>query len=196
MHIKKILIMLSLHLSLYSYGQEERALFESLDFVKFNFRLDKTELNNHYINNEQSIKHLGVLLNQVYKQDIDSIKILATASPEGDFKYNKILSEKRAKAIKDYIVSLYPYLSEYKIRTYGTGENWSGLNNYIQRDHNIPHREDIIKILTENKDPGSVEKQLRNINSGISWRYLNKNKFDSLRLGIATIYRNPTQRIE
>ena len=97
------------------------------------YRLDKIDVDSTYLDNAATIDTIRFFLNR--SEHIDSITIYAWASPEGGFQHNKWLSEKRAAAAKDLLLSLVTdstKLNEGKIKLNPLSENWPGLTVLVK----------------------------------------------------------------
>lgn len=112
------------------------------------FRLGKALVDNGYMDNARTLRHLDeVLSDRSLTGRIDSINILSFASPDGNRKYNERLARQRSTAVKGYLVWKYPYLDQYRIHPRPQGENWQELRRLIAGDEHLPNREKCCKSL-------------------------------------------------
>lgn len=66
--------------------------------IEVHFRLDKHKLDLGYMGNQASFQHFAATIDSIGIERIDSVVIVSQSSPEGPYKHNLWLSEKRAKA--------------------------------------------------------------------------------------------------
>ena len=103
------------------------------------FRLGKALVDNGYMDNARTLRHLDeVLSDRSLTGRIDSINILSFASPDGNRKYNERLARQRSTVVKGYLVWKYPYLDQYRIHPRPQGENWQELHRLIAGDEHLP----------------------------------------------------------
>ena len=110
------------------------------------YRFDRIDIDSTYLDNAATIDTIRFFL--THSEHIDSITIYAWASPEGDYPHNKWLSEKRAAAAKDLLLSLVTdstKLNEGKIKLNPLSGNWPGLTELVKKNY---HRQDRDKLLT------------------------------------------------
>jgi outer membrane protein OmpA-like peptidoglycan-associated protein len=93
--------------------------------------LDQLQMIKQYLDNNNS--------NEL---KLDSLIITATASPEGSYKSNKILSANRAASVVKYFNDI---LKDVKIISRSIPEEWSKLSLLIQNDSNIIERPKIME---------------------------------------------------
>ncbi|WP_370793885.1 DUF3575 domain-containing protein [Bacteroides stercorirosoris] len=137
------------------------------------FRFDKAVVDKGYMDNDHTLHHLdGIFTDSTLAARIDSINVLAFASPDGDRKYNERLAKQRSIAVKGYLVWKYPHLDQYRIHLYPKGENWKELRRLIASDKSLPNREEVLQIIDRNPDSDRCKALLRNLDGGSSYRYI------------------------
>lgn len=157
------------------------------------FRFDKDVFERDYKNNANTLLYIEeVLTIQTLNKNIDSMTIIAFASPEGDSKYNNALALRRAEGIKRYLCLQYPVLNSVAIRTCSKGENWSGLIAEIESSQDIPAKEAALNILRE-KDTTSKKEKIKSLSNGETWLYIEKHILPELRVG-ATFFIHFSQK--
>ncbi len=151
--------------------------------VAIYYRWDKWKLDSLYLSNPHNLRMLDSLLTSASARRIDTLTIVAFASPEGDSVYNRRLSERRAATIRDYIADRYG-VDPGKIVMAARGENWEGLAGLAMDDHNLPSRNKVIDIL---RSPASDERKqaaITQLDGGTTYyRYILPNYYTYLRLG-------------
>lgn len=126
---------------------------------RFNFNLNyadnKTELNN-ILNTYRAFTKDGKFV-------MDSIVLQVSTALDGSYDKNSELSEKRAKAIKDYFVkSLSGEVldAENIIKTEFIGEDWNTLARQIQQRNDIMNKSQILAMLEGAIHPDETEKAI------------------------------------
>lgn len=152
------------------------------------YRWDKSNLDSLYLSNPQNLHLLDSILTSVNAKYIDTLTIVAFASPEGNPKHNQDLSQWRAATIKNYIVSKYPSLSEQRIVTQAKGENWQGVLKFARSDNDLPSRERVLEILEGNMSDAARQKALTALDGGVTYyRYILPNYYRYLRNGASIL---------
>ena len=99
------------------------------------YRFDRVDVDSSYMDNAAAIDTIRFCL--THSVHIDSITVYAWASPEGGYPHNKWLSEKRAAAAKELLLSLAAdttKLNEGKIKISSLAENWPGLLELVEKN--------------------------------------------------------------
>lgn len=161
----------------------------------FHFRFAKSVVDSGYMNNAVSLRELEQLLTDKSAQ-IDSVVITASGSPEGVVEYNQALATRRAKAMKGYIVRKYPHINQYSIFTCSIGEDWAGLRRLVEADGNAPHKEQVLKTLSQEINPATKEWRLKQIGGGEAWSYITNHYLRYLRAATTCVVYYKKQEIE
>lgn len=152
------------------------------------YRWDKSNLDSLYLSNPQNLHLLDSILMSKNARYIDTLTIVAYASPEGNPKHNQDLSEWRAATIKDYIISKYPTLSTSRIVTDARGENWQGVLKFAEADKHLPSRDRVLEILRGNMNDLARQKALTALDGGATYyRYILPNYYRYLRNGASIL---------
>lgn len=156
--------------------------------LAIHYRWDKDNLDTLYLSNPKNLSLLDSILTSVNSKYIDTLTIVASASPEGSPSYNLRLSERRARTIKKYITENYNTVTPERILIEPRGENWEGLRNLAERDHNLPSRDEVLKILDSPLSSLEKQRQLTELNGGVTYyRYLLPNYYRYLRNGASVL---------
>ena len=118
---------------------------------------------------------------------IYGMHILGGTSPEGNTDVQKELSKKRIEWMAD-LFRPYGFLSDYPSQTTELGIDWDGLEHLVETS-NMPSREQTLDILRNTPEwivrDGKVvdgrKNQLRLLEYGRVWKYMDKNLFPELR---------------
>ncbi len=160
----------------------------NLDNITIYFGLGKSHIDTTDSRNKRSLETMNYMLS-----DSDIVKLLntitinAAASPDGNEDYNKSLSWKRAKSIKNYIISNYPSIAD-KLIVNHIGENWEGLRELVVSDKLVPNSKRVLEIIDSDIRLDTKEWRLRRLDGGSSWRYISKNMLPLLRNTTSTVF--------
>ena len=147
------------------------------------YRFDRVDVDSSYMDNAAAIDTIRFCL--THSVHIDSITVYAWASPEGGYPHNKWLSEKRAAAAKELLLSLAAdttKLNEGKIKISPLAENWPGLLELVEKDYHRANRERLLRILrVEGIGEETRKWRIRNLDDGETWNYLKRHYMKQLR---------------
>ncbi len=152
--------------------------------VAIYYRWDKSKIDSLYLSNPHNLRTLDSLLTSADTRRIDTLTIVAYASPEGDSIYNRRLSERRATTIRDNIVERYRGIDPVRITTSAQGENWEGMAKLVADDQNLPSRDKVLEILRSPMAERQKQSALTRLDGGKTYyRYILPNYYTYLRLG-------------
>lgn len=121
------------------------------------------------------------LLGDTSQCRVVDVTVTGYASPEGEWNYNRTLSEKRAAGVLDWILSSYPMLaSQCKVRSFGEGEDWKGLCNSISSG-NMKGKDEVLSIINRFGIHQGRELKLMQYAGGEPYRYMYRNYYPALR---------------
>lgn len=156
--------------------------------IAIHYRWDKYNLDSLYLSNPENLNLLDSILTSTNSKYIDTLTIVAYASPEGQPDYNKRLSERRAETIKEYIISNYKDITPERIVTQARGENWEGLRNFVINDTALPSRNEVLSIIDSPLSSPQKQSQLTKLNAGATYyRYILPNYYRYLRNGASIL---------
>lgn len=118
-------------------------------YITIYYRWDKENLDSTYLTNSATLHQIDSLLHLKSAKYIDSLRIVAFASPEGPPDYNKRLSQRRANTLKNYLLTTYPKFKDEQIITLARGENWDGFRRMAEADSNLPMKEQVLSIIND-----------------------------------------------
>lgn len=145
------------------------------------FHTGKSGIVSDYMDNKVSLEKLNAVLSQRNESEIKSVDIDGFASPDGSTTLNDKLAQKRAIAVKQYIVENYPQFPSTKIHSSSSGVNWTLLRQLVDADKNTPQRENVLSILgAVSTVPNVTTKELMALGGG-SWNYMLRKMFPQLR---------------
>lgn len=149
--------------------------------VTLYYRFDKSNLDPSYLSNRATFAKLDQLMKE-HADRLDSIVVVAHASPEGNVYYNQALSERRAATIKSYLLRNYPSIDAERLHVYPRGEDYDGMVRMIEQDPKVPHKKEVLAILTESGvHPDVRVRRLISLRGGYPYSYVRRNILPYLR---------------
>ncbi len=123
--------------------------------------------------------------NPALLERMEYVTITAASSPEGTTTDNEKLAAKRALAIKEHLMTMFPYLDRDRIITFSAGEDWHGLKRMIEEDLYVPGREEALRLLGSPLPVNLLRERLQKIAGGMTYQYIYEHMFPLLRGGAA-----------
>lgn len=127
-----IIWVFTVFLSVCAYGSECKP---SCD-IDIRFRFDRSDLDTAYMDNARALRCIDAVLAECPFDEIGSIVVESTTSPESDYAYNRKLSARRAASMLGYLTRRYPSLT-LKIYSSQKAESWVMLQECIAEDPRI-----------------------------------------------------------
>ncbi|WP_308761152.1 DUF3575 domain-containing protein [uncultured Bacteroides sp.] len=160
------------------------------------YRTASARLELPYMDNDRHLAALGDSIRSLGGDPavvLRRILIQASASPDGNTKYNKELARKRGEDLRDYLKDNLS-LPDSIFALQPQGEGWSELAEKLGRT-DAPWRDKAIAIIRDTPEwvvrEGKVvdgrKRQLMNLAGGRAWQYMKENLFDSLRSGALVV---------
>ena len=160
------------------------------------YRTANARLELPYMDNDRHLAALGDSIRSLGADPavvLRRILIQASASPDGNTKYNKELARKRGENLRDYLKD-YLSLPDSIFTLQPQGEGWSELAEKLGRT-DAPWRDKAIAIIRDTPElvvrEGKVvdgrKRQLMNLAGGRAWQYMKENLFESLRSGALVV---------
>lgn len=120
--------------------------------ARLQYRQDSHRILPKYKNNQSELDKVRASIDLVRENTdltITGIYITGYASPEAPVAYNQALSERRAKALADYIAEGYPDLDRSLWHVEGRGEDWEGLRRVVEQYTNLLKQDEVLRIIDE-----------------------------------------------
>lgn len=157
------------------------------------FRYDRYTVDADYRNNRQTLTDLHALIAaSPMASRIDSIRIHATASPEGSSAHNASLASMRARSLKNYLLQKYPHLSQKHVSITAHAESWDVLRLLATTDNNMPDRDEVLQILALNVPHEQKGFLLKKLDAGIPYKYISTRLLPNLHNeAVCTVYARP-----
>ena len=147
------------------------------------FELNKWDIKPEYMTNPAELQKIHNSVNLVRNDvgvTIRKMTIEGYASPEGTFKHNKMLSENRTNALKNYLIAT-NITKGIKIEASGKGENWPGLVSYLKKNSDTPQCSKLLTLAKNNSlDPDDRERRMKR-EAPQGYNYILKNVYPRLR---------------
>lgn len=124
---------------------------------------------------------------------LQHIRILSAASPEGNSAFNKRVAKRRGERLRNYLKETL-VLPDSIFTVSSAGEDWQGLASLIAKEK-TPWRNKALQIIrhtpewvTRNgKAVDGRKRQLQNLDGGKAWKYMLDNHFYTLRTGAVVV---------
>ena len=124
---------------------------------------------------------------------LQHIRILSAASPEGNSALNKRVAKRRGERLRDYLKETLVLLDSI-FTVSSAGEDWQGLAALIAKEK-TPWRNKALQIIRHTPEwvtrNGKVvdgrKRQLQNLDGGKAWKYMLDNHFYTLRTGAVVV---------
>ncbi len=160
------------------------------------FELDKSNINTAFRDNGEKLNRIVEMMDYIQKDsylEVEKIRIVGAASPEGPYDRNERLAASRVKSLKDYIQSRVP-INEKTFETIAIAEAWVDARAAIAAS-NRTDKEELLTIIDNTPDANKREAMLRKLNSGKTFKELVQTVFADLRLsGRIKVYYSNTHR--
>ncbi|MBR1539400.1 MAG: DUF3575 domain-containing protein, partial [Bacteroidales bacterium] len=161
------------------------------------FRVDDAVIDPRYMDNPSQLERLAACIDR-FRMNIDSVTIVAFASPEGRYAYNQRLSARRAKAMHDYLLEKWPDVHFGRIREYAAGPDFKGLAELLESDLEIPYRDEVMPLVSAWKAvPGAMAdapfRRLMSLRDSVPYAYIHNKYLPWLRNATTVIFHyNPS----
>ena len=130
-------------LGVYSQEQNTGKRFVEKKYKIF-FRINSPTIEKDFKGNEHAINQMVSDIRTTLKSEgsvPDSLLILSTASPDGNYEFNKRLARNRAANTKKFLLELFPQFKDAHIKVEYVEEDWDGLMQILQTNPNFHQRE-------------------------------------------------------
>lgn len=146
------------------------------------FAVGRTDLRTDLGNNASELsKILGAFASVGDDSDVTltGISLCGYASPEGSVVRNRQLSEGRAAALKNYLMTEFDYPESFYTIRFG-GEDWEGLVALIEKS-DMRYKREALDLIASVPDEQSRETDLMALKGGVPYRWMLKELFPKLR---------------
>lgn len=147
-----------------------------------NYRVARAEILPHFGQNAQELERIRASIEKARKDKnltVTRLTVTGYASPEGIFVENMGLSERRAKALADYIAKNFGWKREgMDVRWYG--EDWDSLVRAVQVS-DLSDREAVLEIVRRESDHDARDLHLKALSGGLTYQKLLTEYYPQLR---------------
>lgn len=147
------------------------------------FQVGKSVILPDFRNNATELAKIDNTVNTLVNDKNVSAKGLMLkgyASPEGSYKLNSSLADKRVKALSAYIQKKHNFKKDFfTLET--EPENWAGFKSKVEADNQVPDKDAVLDIINSSADPDAKEAKLKVLNGGTAYKYVLAGMFPSLR---------------
>lgn len=149
------------------------------------FRFDNAVLDLNYRNNAEIFEKIDSTIAAIGFENIESLEMYTTSSPEGGHEHNVWLSKERSKASAKYLSKHYSDHSD-RVTIGVCGEAWAGLREAVAADSTMTDaaKESVFKYLDSDM---SITARKNAMYRNPSYQYIKKNIFPSLRVSLVRI---------
>lgn len=147
-----------------------------------NFPVNRTEIYPEYMVNPVELRKITSSIDTVRMNPdatVKSITLCGFASPEGPYNNNVRLAKGRTEAVKEYVRSQYTF-EKSVFHTNSVPEDWEGLRDSVAVSI-LPDRAQIIEFIDNGNVPVEVRNDELRKRFPVSYAYLLKNIYPSLR---------------
>lgn len=140
------------------------------------------------MNNPQELAKIRSMIDELKSDpsiEVKDLDIIGYASPEGSLANNKRLSEGRAVALRDYLLSRYDF-SRSQYHTVFGGENWEGLMKALNAS-DIEYKNEILAIIENNPVDTDRKAKLKQLRGGVPYQSLLRNVYPRLRVAVCKV---------
>lgn len=145
------------------------------------FPFDRWDLQRSFMNNAHELARMDTMTMEIISAPgVQARQVFLTgyASPEGSWTYNDGLSERRMQTIKGYVEDNYG-LEDLVVVSH-IPEDWEGVRSHVERS-NLPHKEEVLKIIDGIPDPDARDRAIRQIDGGATYRTMLQQIYPALR---------------
>lgn len=130
------------------------------------YRVSDAAVSASYMGNAAVLENIDSLATLCAYNGVSALEITSYSSIEGRYSFNEALSERRANALRDYIVEMHPLLRN-RIRINVQAESWGLLRSSVLNDSRLSasEKDDIIAIIDSGDEPDIREARLKQLPS-------------------------------
>ena len=130
------------------------------------YRVSDAAVSASYMGNAAVLENIDSLATLCAYNGVSALEITSYSSIEGRYSFNEALSERRANALRDYIVEMHPLLRN-RIRINVQAESWGLLRSSVLKDSRLSasEKDDIIAIIDSGDEPDTREARLKQLPS-------------------------------
>ena len=148
-----------------------RDAFEVGD-ASITFRVAQADILPDYQDNALQLERLAECIER-FRMNIDSVTIIAFASPEGRYAFNQKLSARRASALHNYLLETWPDVSFGTVREFAGGPDFKGLAALLEDDPDVPFKDEVMALVRKwDVAPEATFRRLMTLRDGEPYEYI------------------------
>lgn len=152
------------------------------------FRTNSSTVERAYFGNAEALDKLDKTID-VFRMNIDSITIVAYASPDGNVAYNTALSARRASSMHKYLNTKYPDVNFKHVKEIVGGPDFDGLTRKIEADSKVPYRREVLELVRNwGSNPDLTFRKLKLLRNGVPYNYIRYHYLPWLRTATTVIF--------
>jgi outer membrane protein OmpA-like peptidoglycan-associated protein len=186
------------HISEYRPYTPDRILRKEKGMLYVHFPVNESRIEDGFRDNSETLDRIVNLTRQIAADsgsEVKLIQIVGLASIEGSDTHNLGLSERRANALRDYIIARVPGIKADRFEVTGGGEAWTEFRDQVNdlRDSgqlSNSEIDEVLRIIDSVPDLQQREQQLKRLNRGSTYRKLTESTLmsDQRNSGYVHIY--------
>lgn len=184
MRVSVLLFIYSLFFVAAFAGKRDSLILQKDDRMVFLFQITDGEIDSTYLSNKEQLKRIREVLSEIQNNPnivLDSLRINATASPDGPVSINRALSKARGETLKRYLLGQFADLADFPIGVEQKTENWDGLLQAVRADSAVPTRRQVLDILNSSSSSARKKNELKALGQGKAYYYIRRNIMPLLR---------------
>ena len=146
------------------------------------FRVNESHFDPTYLGNartmETMVSEISAALDQQSMVSCQ-IAISASASPEGRYHHNELLSKRRMDIVLSYLTKNID-VTDVTFHTNSLVEDWTIVATYVAEDQQVPRRQEVLQVINSFDGTQDVRAELQKIGDG-AYDYILNNLFPLLR---------------
>ena len=156
--------------------------------LHLNYRVGRSEVLPNLGNNQEELKRLQDMVDRVRANNdltLTGFRITGYASPEGSFKSNMTLSERRAKALAEH----FRRANKWDRKLFTTdwkGEDWEGLRQAVEAS-SLDTKDQVLAVIRDEENPDARDAKLRAIDGGKTYNTLLNDFYPPLRRSFCVV---------
>ena len=135
------------------------------------FEQGRAEIIGNLHNNASELRRINDMTRRISTDEsstISRITITGYASPEDTYERNMALSERRTKAVSNYVSATYN-LDPNIFSVSSRGEDWNTLDSLVAASTTIPDKARVLAIIRGGGDPDARENSLKQLSDGYTY---------------------------
>ena len=149
------------------------------------FPVSQYTIQPHFADNASALEKLGIFIKRCMQDSaltIESIDVSSSCSVEGNASFNQKLSQERLQCLLKYMITQYPSLKNYPIKTSSRGAHWSELADLIQQS-GWKDRHEILQLVFHNTDDEQRLQELQTMDNCIPYPHILVYIYPKIRIG-------------